>query len=65
MRQLNGHAPGKCHIAFPIKQSLRGIMHRHQRGGTRSLHVDGGTFQIKYMTDPCGKEILIVSSVAQ
>ena len=65
MGQFDGHAARQGHVAFAIKQGLRGDMHRDQTGGTGRLHVDRRAFQVEHMAHTGGQKVLVVPGVAQ
>ncbi|CUH51118.1 hypothetical protein SHM7688_00551 [Shimia marina] len=65
MRQFDGHAARKRHVAFAIQQRLRPIMHRHKRGRTGGLHPKARSLEIQNMAEAGGQEILVVAGVTQ
>ncbi len=65
LRQLDGHAARKRHVALAVEQRLRRVMHRDERGGTGGLQAERRPLEIEDVAQPGGQEILVIAGMAQ
>ena len=65
MGNANHRGAGQGHLGLAVEQSPAGQMDRHQRGGTRGLHVDRRPGQIELKRHARGEEITVVADMAE